>query len=127
MAGLGESCTHVAALLFAIEASIRIRESKTCTEKKAYWMLPSSLDKVSYSPVSEIDFTAPQSKRRYLDSKIQGKVVQEANIQSSTKVPIPPPTKSDIDAFYKCIDQISINQLFWHWLNHTLMTFCHHP
>jgi len=52
MAGLGESCTHVAALLFAIEASVRIRQSKTCTEEKAYWMLPSSLNKVSYSPVS---------------------------------------------------------------------------
>ena len=105
MAGLGESYTHVAALLFAIEASVRIRESKTCTEEKAYWMLPSSLDKVSYSPVSDIDFTAPQSKRRHLDSKIQGKVVQEANTQPSTKVPIPPPTKNDIEAFYKCISQ----------------------
>ena len=37
MAGLGESCTHVAAVLFALEAAVRIRNSKNCTDEKAYW------------------------------------------------------------------------------------------
>ena len=35
MAGLGESCSHVGALLFYVEAAVRIRESKTVTGEKA--------------------------------------------------------------------------------------------
>jgi hypothetical protein len=42
MAGLGEACTHIAALLFAIEASVKLRDSKTVTEEKTYWLLPTS-------------------------------------------------------------------------------------
>ena len=36
MAGLGEACTHVAALLFVVEANVRVREMKTVTQEKAY-------------------------------------------------------------------------------------------
>lgn len=46
MAGIGEICSHVAALLFAVEAAVKIRDSKTVTETKSYWLLPSSVKKV---------------------------------------------------------------------------------
>ena len=36
MAGLGETCTHVAALLFLIEDTVKLRDSKTVTQEKAY-------------------------------------------------------------------------------------------
>ena len=42
MAGLGEVCSHISALLFAIEATVKIRDSKTVTEEPAYWLLPSA-------------------------------------------------------------------------------------
>ena len=48
MAGLGEACSHVASLMFYIDTAVRIRDSKTVTQEKAYWMLPSALDKVDY-------------------------------------------------------------------------------
>ena len=35
MAGLGESCSHIDAVLFYIEYATRIRDSTTCTEEKA--------------------------------------------------------------------------------------------
>ena len=35
MAGLGESCSHVASLLWAIESGVRIRDSMTVTQKKS--------------------------------------------------------------------------------------------
>ena len=41
MAGIGESCSHIGAVLYCIEATVRIRDSKTCTEEKTYWLLPS--------------------------------------------------------------------------------------
>ena len=46
MAGLGEACSHVGSLLFYLEAASRINSSKTVTQEKAYWLLPSSIDKV---------------------------------------------------------------------------------
>ena len=43
MAGLGESCTHVASLLFAIKSGVCIRDSMTVTQKKAYWVIPTGV------------------------------------------------------------------------------------
>ena len=56
MAGLGESCTHVASLLWAIESGVRIRDSMTVTEKKAYWVIPSAVKEAPYAPVRLINF-----------------------------------------------------------------------
>ncbi len=56
MAGLGETCSHVASLLWAIEAGVRIRDSMTVTQKKAYWVLPPSVKEVPYAPLSCINF-----------------------------------------------------------------------
>ncbi|WAR08655.1 hypothetical protein MAR_018613, partial [Mya arenaria] len=40
MAGFGESCIHVAALLFASDGTVQIRNSWTVTQEPAYWLLP---------------------------------------------------------------------------------------
>jgi len=34
MAGLGESCSHISAVLFYISYAVQLRDSKTVTEKK---------------------------------------------------------------------------------------------
>ena len=62
MAGLGEACTHIAATLFWVHATVRIRETKTVTQEKAYWMLPTGVKKIAYSRLSDIDFTSAKSK-----------------------------------------------------------------
>ena len=56
VAGLGETCSHVASLLWAIEAGVRMRDSMTVTQKKDYWILPPSLKDVPYAPLSQIQF-----------------------------------------------------------------------
>ncbi len=56
MAGLGESCSHVASLLWAVEAGVKLRDSMTVTQKKADWVLPPSVKDVPYSPVMGIKF-----------------------------------------------------------------------
>ncbi|KAK7476327.1 hypothetical protein BaRGS_00032445 [Batillaria attramentaria] len=48
-AGLGETCSHVAALLFTVEATVRIRDSTTVTQKPAYWNMP-NFKEVAYLP-----------------------------------------------------------------------------
>ncbi len=57
MAGLGESCSHVASLLWAIESGVRIRDSMTVTQKKAYWVIPNGVKEVPYARVRNIELT----------------------------------------------------------------------
>ena len=42
MAGLGESCSHVGVLLFYVETVTKVRDNKTVTQEKGYWMLLAS-------------------------------------------------------------------------------------
>ena len=64
MAGLGETCSHVSALLFYLEAAARIRDQKTVTEKPAYWKMPQSLKKITFKRTENIDFTSSKKKKR---------------------------------------------------------------
>ena len=70
LAGLNEACTHVAAMLIAVEGIVRIHDAQTVTQNKAYWMLSTSLRDIPYKPVSEIDFAAPRSRQKELDKAI---------------------------------------------------------
>ena len=63
MAGLGESCSHVASLLWAIEAGFKRRDSLAVTEKKAYWLLPSAVKSVPYSKVKDIQFSKTSTSK----------------------------------------------------------------
>ncbi|XP_052233785.1 uncharacterized protein LOC127846525 [Dreissena polymorpha] len=77
MAGLGEDCTHVAALLFSVATFVQIRDSKTVTEKPAYWKLPTSMKAVEYKEVSEINFQSARSAKKELDSIINAACVSQ--------------------------------------------------
>lgn len=63
MAGLGETCSHVSALLWAVESGIRLRESMTVTQKKAYWIIPNNVKEVPYAPVKQIKFIGKKKSR----------------------------------------------------------------
>ena len=82
-AGLGSTCTHVASLLFYIETSIRIRDAKTVTQEKAYWLLPGSVKDVTPSPVADIDFTSAKTRRNRLSQAIDS-LGDAANLTTTT-------------------------------------------
>ena len=69
MAGLGESCSHIGAVLFYIEYATRIRDSKACTEEKAYRLLP-GYHSVEYKEVCSIDFSAAKTLKKTLEAKV---------------------------------------------------------
>ena len=58
MAGLCEACSHVGALLFAVEAGMRIRNSVTCTQERNRWILPSYVKNIPYIPVCDMDLSS---------------------------------------------------------------------
>lgn len=59
MAGPGETCSHVGALLHWLEYSIRKREEHSCTSGPNQWLEPSCVRKVPYLELGNIDFTSP--------------------------------------------------------------------
>ena len=67
MAGLGETCTHIAAVLFYLEASSRAEERKTCTEGTCQWKPPTFQKTMEYASVRDIDFTSAKRKKSLLD------------------------------------------------------------
>jgi hypothetical protein len=75
MAGLGEACSHVGALLFFVDQANRINSTKTVTQEKAYWLMPTGIDRVPYSEVGGIDFTSASTKKKHLDSEVCGNSV----------------------------------------------------
>ena len=76
MAGLGEVCSHVGAMLFAVEAGVRMIKARTCTSVPCQWLMPSAVSKVPYAELKEIDFTASATKKRRLDERISGLTTQ---------------------------------------------------
>ena len=62
MAGLGETCSHVASLLWAIAAGVDRRECLTVTQKSAYWMMPPAVKTIQYAPISSINFVGKSHK-----------------------------------------------------------------
>ena len=54
------------AVLFAVEAGVRITDATTCTQEKNKWLLPSHVREIPYLPVSEIDFTSAKKKHELM-------------------------------------------------------------
>ena len=86
-AGLGETCSHVASVLFYLEAWTKIKGKLACTQVKCTWILPSFVGEVNYARVSDIDFTSSKKRRANLDIQIE-------NLSADGKSPsgIIPPT-----------------------------------
>ena len=72
MAGLGEACTHIAAVLFYLEALARIQGSETCTQLACRWIIPSYMKSIDYCPTKKINFTSARGRKRKLDELIDG-------------------------------------------------------
>ena len=70
MAGIAEACTHVGALLFKIEAAVRIRGKKAVTDVPAYWKIPAGINKVHGKVAHKIDFISAKAQRIALDRVI---------------------------------------------------------
>ena len=68
LAGLGEVCSHVGAVLFTVEAGVRMLKSKSCTSEPCKWLIPASVTNVPYAELHNINFTAC----KMLDDKISG-------------------------------------------------------
>ena len=94
MAGLGEACSHIAALLFLLEGNTLYQNNLSCTSLPCSW-LPPSFHSVPFAQLADIDFSTPQAKRR----KVHGSSTNNVVKADATKVP----TTQELDSLYKQI------------------------
>ena len=101
MAGLGETCSHIAAILFHLEAVVRIQGTKsTCTQEKCQWIIPSYLKNVEYLPIKNIDFTSAHGKKRKLDEAISFGDQDTATAPHQVKARAKEPTQSEMETLF---------------------------
>ncbi|KAK7106644.1 hypothetical protein V1264_017874 [Littorina saxatilis] len=100
MAGIAESCSHIAAVLFTVDASVRIRDSQTPTQVPAGWVVPSTKD-VVYRKAADIDFTSAATKKRRLDGFINGTPTLTKAKRKQTNLAAP--TKDELNSFFEAI------------------------
>ncbi|MEQ2257228.1 hypothetical protein ILYODFUR_032620, partial [Ilyodon furcidens] len=96
MAGVAETCTHIGALLFKLEATVRIRGRKTVTDESAYWVLPGNLTKIHPEVGHKIDYSTSASQKKTLDQKIHTKVPTTARRSRPQKRKTPPANLEDL-------------------------------
>ena len=70
IAGFGETCSHVGALLFAVEAGVSINKAKTCTSLPCKWLMPTPVTSVPYQELRNMYFTSSKTKKKKLDTKM---------------------------------------------------------
>ena len=54
VAGLGESCSHIGAVIFALRAEAKLKYGKTCTDVPCHW-LSSPKSNIQYLPAHSLD------------------------------------------------------------------------
>ena len=96
MAGSGEACSYIAAILFAIETYNRLSNNDDCTSQLCAW-LPPTLQNVHFAPIAEIDFNSPSTKRRR--SMSQEVRDLEATRASTPSRPVPPTLDEELSTF----------------------------
>lgn len=73
MAGIGTTCSHVAAVVFLLEYEAKAKDGLVCTDLPNKW-LPPSLSAVPLREVKDMDFRSAEKRKRDLDSHLAGKL-----------------------------------------------------
>ena len=100
MAGSGEVCTHVGAVLFFVSSAIEIRSSRTVTQEKAYWLLPSGTKGINYEQVEDITFKSAKSLKKDSDCAIS-QTPPNKQTKPMTLPDVPPPTDDELTTLFR--------------------------
>ena len=97
MAGLGEACSHVAAV-FLLEANTQQKKNLSCTSQPCYW-LPPTFKNVRFAQICDIDFTSAPTKFLSDSAACPSK-------STSTSTTSMTPSSSEHDTFYKNLSKV---------------------
>ena len=97
MAGLGEACSHISAILFTLHANSEVRKTISSTSVPCYWLPPSFKD-VPFASISDIDFKNPKCRMLALTSSSSSNGSSSSTVSKNVT---PRPTQNDLAVFYK--------------------------
>lgn len=101
VAGLGEVCTHVAAILFALEYA-GVHEEQSVTDVLAYWIGPSKKGRF-FKQLSEIDFSTP--------AVLKGSNMDDSELMTN-EPEIPPCSSQELTKFIRKMDDLNLTGAF---------------
>lgn len=104
-AGLAESCSHIARVLFYLEAWTKINGWISCTQVNCTWLLPSYVKQVDYARVRDINFTSAKKMKSELDASIDNvpndsfpdDYKLDLTVAKKLSKEIPAPSKAEMD------------------------------
>ena len=100
-AGLGESCSHVASVLFYLEAWTKINGKMSCTQVKCLWILPSYVKEVEYARVCDTNFTSAKKMKTDLGATLERVLdVSQVNNLAEDSKSVPAPSEEEMNSFY---------------------------
>lgn len=103
-AGLAESCSHIACVLFYLESWTKIHGKLACTQMACQWILPPFVKDVEYARARDINFKSAKKLKNELEDCIDNLPgVFEDNVKIKPRIPAP--TKAEMDTFYSELSQ----------------------
>ncbi|XP_070179085.1 uncharacterized protein [Littorina saxatilis] len=105
MAGVGETCTHVGALAFAVDTYTQTKERATCTGVKAYWKVPQGVRGVTPLPAYLINFSSSKAKQTSLSKLVhdENTVAPESHLHKSLHQ-VDAPTVHEVRALFATLN-----------------------
>ncbi|KAK2555743.1 hypothetical protein P5673_022310 [Acropora cervicornis] len=114
-AGLGETCSHVASVLFYIEAWTRINGKMACTQVKCAWLLPTYVNEVPYARARDINFKSAKKLKEEMDLKIdavgdnQSEPPAPARNIKTSNMSVRPLDEDEMNAQLKKLNDLTVN------------------
>lgn len=96
MAGLAETCSHVAAILYWLETAVRLNEETTCTSKPKSWLplsMPVACHQVPYVTMEELEQMSSHKKRNSVS--VSSDIIGQA------------PTQDELEELYMDLSKVS--------------------
>ena len=102
MASLGETCTHIAAFLFYLDAVAHLQGMKTI---ECSWIISSYLRSAQYLPIKNINYTSARGLKRKLDGTINNpeSVSNESAVHTAT---------GQVESTSEELDQLDLDLFF---------------
>ena len=111
MVSNGEACSHIASLLFTVEANTQMKQQFSCTSLLPHSWLPSSFRSVPFYEICKINFSTPQHKRMQCQHSF---ITEGKPVRKIKKLSIPKATDGDLDIFFS---NLFIVQFIMNFLN----------
>ena len=97
MAGLAETCSHIAALLYWLETAVRIAHNTSCTSKENKWLcpsLPSACNDIPQVTLEELEKVSNAQKQKSSSKK---------QAQKFGDISCSKPSEEDLKSFYQSL------------------------